>query len=191
METIKTSPVGKTSIRNNRQGFTLIELLVVLSILGLSMMLVLPRFTGAMQSARVKTALRDAADLFRKAHAHSVLKRKEWHVRVDMEKGEFTLVVSPEDKDAENDVNDEEKSGTVLTLSLPEDLKVDSVKTGLDSRVKVKKKNRQPKDIIFYPLGNSSGGRVLLHDKNERTYAIEINPLNGRVLLIHDVEKRG
>lgn len=188
MEIIKTSPVGRTSIRrqNSPRGFSLVELLVVLSILGLSMTLVLPRFTGAIQSARVKTALRDAADLFRKAHAHSVLKRKQWLVRVDPEKGVFTLAVSPEDQEGEKMADDGEQAGAILTVSLPEELTVDSVKTDLSTHKRGKQKKQKPKDVIFYPLGNSSGGRVLIHDKKERRYTIEINPLNGRVRLIHD-----
>ena len=83
---------------------------------------------------------------------------------------------------------DEEQPGAVLTVSLPEEIKVDSVKTDLGAHSKRKQKIRQAKDIIFYPLGNSSGGRVLMHDEKERRYAIEINPLNGRVRLIHDVK---
>ncbi len=38
--------------RNNESGFTLLELLVVMSIIAILMMIAVPRFTGAIRSAR-------------------------------------------------------------------------------------------------------------------------------------------
>ena len=50
------APARATRLRRSRRGFTLVELLLVLVILGILASLVLPKFTGRTEQARVTAA---------------------------------------------------------------------------------------------------------------------------------------
>jgi len=164
------------------RGFTLIELIVVLAIVGVSAALVLPRFAESVQNARVKTALRDSSNLMRKARIHSVFKRQECRVVVDREKGTMVL------QDAEK--TDGEETPVLETIQLPQGLSIDRLETEFWKKKKKASKYGKKKEVIFYPMGNSSGGRLHLKDKKEKEYLIEVNPLNGRVKIIDEVGKK-
>jgi type II secretion system protein H len=177
MVTIKTSSVGKTSTQNKRRGFTLIELIVILVILGLSAAVVYPRIGAGLQGAKIRAGLRDASDLLRYARAQSIMTREQWRVQVDGKGGVLDLLGTTQDDESD-----------ILTKSvvLPEGLSILSVRTELSTNRASRKEDTGPKDIIFYPVGNSSGGRIEFRDAKNRMYTIEVNPFNGKVRIIDE-----
>jgi general secretion pathway protein H len=157
-------PPSKTS------GFTLIELILVLAIMAVSAALVVPRFVDSLENVRVKTALRDASNLMRRARVHSVLERKEYQVVVDREAGMLTLQPSQAPDEGET---------PSLTIS-----GMDLDFTGSNKKKSQEKWSK--KYLTFYPMGNSSGGRLSFADSRDRRYAIEINPFTGRVSIFNE-----
>ena len=155
------------------------ELLIVLAVLGLSLTLVIPRFGGALESARIKAALRDTSDLFRKARAQSVLKRLQTSVKIYPKRGEFELVVPvPANQD-------KEAGESTKSVSLPEGLSITTLQMNMLSKKKVKSDDEKPKEILFYPSGNCSGGHIEIEDKKKRIFSIDINPFNGKVVIVY------
>ncbi|MCD4721403.1 MAG: hypothetical protein K8S13_16315, partial [Desulfobacula sp.] len=43
-------------------------------------------------------------------------------------------------------------------------------------------------DIIFYPAGNTDGGRITLMNKKGRTFLIEVNVITGNAQIIEENE---
>lgn len=66
----------KRKARNNESGFTLIELLVVMSIIAILMLIALPRFTGAIRSARESVLKEDLAVMRSAIDSYTMDKQK-------------------------------------------------------------------------------------------------------------------
>jgi general secretion pathway protein H len=167
------NPTTRTS------GFTLIELMLVLAIMAVSAALVVPRFADSLENVRVKTALRDASNMMRRARVHSVLERKEYLVVVDREEGTLTL--------QQSETQDEEDAPTLSGMELPRGLTISGMDMDFSGSKKEKKQEKWSKKYLtFYPMGTSSGGCLYLADSKDRHYTIEINPFTGRVSIFNE-----
>jgi Tfp pilus assembly protein FimT len=152
--------------------------------MGLSVALVLPRISGTHQSARIKTTVRKTANLIRLAQVRAVLERRECRVLVDREEGRVTLQKAK--------AEEEETDSPAKSIVLPEELIILRVDTDGSNRKKKKKsthKGRRANEIAFFPMGNSSGGKIYLgKERDQRQYVIEINPFNGRVTVLYETK---
>ena len=161
--------------------------MIVITIMGLAMAVVVPRFGGALDRAEIRAALRDASDLLRTAHAQAVVKRENWLVRVDQEEGRLSLM-GPRSQSDDN----EESLVEAKLISLPKGLKISDIEIGksvksASGKKKKKKKNKAAHDdIVFYPFGNSSGCAIEFRDGRKREYTIEVNPFTSRVQVINE-----
>ena len=140
-------------------GFTLIELLVVLAILGLAYSLVPPLFSGARSTAELKGAARQLAAGLRQARNYAVVRRTEAVLTLDVEKRDFSV------------------SGDARTYRLPRQVELKLVtaqREVLDDKLAA---------IRFYADGSSNGGRITLGN-GERSFAVDVNWLTGRVAIL-------
>lgn len=140
-------------------GFTLIELLVVLAILGLAYALVPPLFSGARSTAELKGATRQLAAGLRQARNYAVVRRTEGVLTLNVEKRDFTV------------------SGDARTYRLPGQVELKLVTAQreiVDDKLAA---------IRFYADGSSNGGRITL-GTGERSFAVDVNWLTGRVAIL-------
>jgi general secretion pathway protein H len=137
----------------------LIELLVVLAILGFAYTLVPPLFSGARSTAELKGAARQLAAGLRQARNYAVVRRTEAVLTLNVDKRDFSV------------------SGDSRTYLLPRQVElklVTSQREVVDDKLA---------SIRFYADGSSNGGRITLGN-GERSFAVDVNWLTGRVAIL-------
>jgi general secretion pathway protein H len=144
------------------RGFTLIEMLVVLLIIGLSLGLVgilVNRGTGGLELRRFA---RDISSVLRYARSQAVSEKKMYSFIV--QKSDMTYAVYS------SYTADEETEEPLILKTIPENLKL--IFNGRDM------------DMIridFSPLGNSTGGTLMIEDQRGERLFISVNRVNGKV----------
>jgi len=151
----------KTYIKN--AGFTLIELIIVLIIIGLAASVTFI----SIGIAHKKAVIRDAAKRYylslRQARVLAATKRMETAVVLSQEGNSYRIVrvLTKVNSSGEK----EESYDLIQRVNLPQGITI------------------QGDNIYFYPLGGSSGGRVIIKDTQERAYGVRVNDVTGKVRL--------
>jgi general secretion pathway protein H len=148
-----TTPPGR------RGGFTLLEVLIVLAVMGAVAGLVLPFAGGGLDSMRVAAGARGVVSFLNEARNRAIAEAAPLEVSFDAEEG---LLVrrraGVEGAEAE------------ARYRLPGSLTV--------SRMGKANGNEGVYDsIIFYPLGDSTGGTVELKDAADRRWTVTVGVL--------------
>ncbi len=177
--------------RNRRQGFTLIELLVVLVIVGLVAGLGVPRLFNSLGSVNLKTSARKTVSILKYARDTAFYKKQLTKVVVDLDHRKLAVLVfqevvpdPEEEKEADPDeppfLFQEKKMEWVedKALSFPEGVFIkECVKD--DDPVSSGKF-----DLLFSPVGNSSGGEIHLMNTREKEFIIAIDFITGSAQII-------
>lgn len=140
------------------KGFSLLELLVVLVIIGLSASLVLPRLAGGLSSLKLKTAAREVSATLRYARSLAVSMGKEQVMNLDIDAGKYWL-----------------NQDTVNIRSLPPEVCFRNLTTQGEEITTGRV------GIIFYPMGNSSGGSIFITTGKDRKCLILTRLITGVV----------
>lgn len=142
--------------RRGVRGFTLLELVVVLVIVSVGLVLVAPRFSGALVGLELKGAARDVASGLRYARGRAIATGRETRLALDVDTGRYWIDGDPRER------------------SLP---------NGVDLRLVVGRSevfNDGVGAITFFPDGSSTGGRVIL-SVDERQFRVDVHWLTGGV----------
>ena len=143
-------------------GFTLLELLVVLVILGLSLTIVPPLFSGALPTLTLKGAVRDMQLALRQARSESIVRNQPADIRLLPDEA-YYLVGSSSRKQY-----------------FPS-----SIRLGLDQSQE-ESGAKEPQIMRFFPDGSSSGGHITL-SSGDQGYKLSVDWLTGRIT-IHEVD---
>ncbi|MBI5097648.1 MAG: GspH/FimT family pseudopilin [Nitrospirae bacterium] len=155
----------KFQISNSRrEGFTLIELIIVLLIIGIATGLVGIAINRTSGNHRLKTFAKEISAVLRYARSHAVSEKKTYCFSIDRDGRMFKLYTDNTSKD------NDEKFVQVLVKSIPEELQI--TLTGRDPEASF---------IEFFPIGNSTGGRVELSNQKEKFYFVTVNRITGKV----------
>lgn len=157
-------------------GFTLLELLIVLFIMAVSAAMVLPRIGGSLPGVTLKAGARSVAASLRSARSQAVSQRIPYALVVFKEQqllGVMPLGVLLESPESAVPVG-------YRYYQPPERVRIESA----PADVLAQDENRSV--IVFYAGGASSGGRITLHDARQRTYAVTVDAITGRIA----IEKR-
>ncbi len=140
-------------------GFTLIEMLVVLTILALMMAVVVPAINRGM-TVTASDIARDVQIGLRKARSDAVTQQKSQAFVVDMQKRQFQIRGRK-------------------TTQLPEGIE-------LTAKVAHSEVMDEKAAVRFYPDGSSTGGRISVHQDDEKIL-INVDWLTGRVSLVQEL----
>jgi type II secretion system protein H len=173
--------------RIDSRGFTLIELIVVLVIISLMMALVTPRLIGSLTKMNLKTSAQKISSSLRYARSQAVSEQTVYHAVFDFENNSIYIKKeNPQDDEdtyfkseiesAETDNSKSKRSG-MESYILPEGVVIKKAIIANEEIVS------DLFTIVFYPVGSSSGGSVVLMDEKERQYQINVDFITGIINL--------
>ncbi|MFQ5765781.1 MAG: GspH/FimT family pseudopilin [Rhodospirillales bacterium] len=147
--------MNRAGRRRSEAGFTVIELIVVLALLALAYALVAPSITAVFDRPRLDNAARNVAGSLREARALAIETFRDTR-----------FVVAPDRRSWQSG----ERTGVVA----------EGIDLSLERPASRDKGAKEAKEIVFFPDGSSTGGRVLLR-RGERIRVIAVEWLTGRV----------
>ncbi len=158
-------------------GFTLMELMVVLVIMALTAAFVVPRLGGPLSRLGSVSAAKKTCACLRYARSRAASKKKAYKVVFDIDKN--ILTISPF---YEN--NEPEKAGGSgksfdKSYELPQGVFFEEL---VDSHDRYADSGRFT--IVFFPNGGSSGGKIMIKDKKNRKFTIDVDPISGTVRVV-------
>lgn len=165
------------------RGFTLLELMVVLLIIALASGLVGVKVAGTLAHTTLRTAAKRSAAMLRYARTQAVALQEPYRARFELDGG--TLQVGPEGKmpqEGEEEAAREVQGAEERFWKLPEGIRFAKAILG------DKEMEGESFSILFFPVGNSTGGEVVLEDGRERRYAVAVDTLTGSVR-VREVEE--
>ncbi len=151
----------KVVIKNS--GFTLLELIIVLIIIGLAASVTFISIGIAHKKAVIREAAKRYYLSLRQARVLAATKKMETAVVLSEEGNSYQIVRVLKKQSSEGE--EEESFVLIKRVNLPQGVTI------------------QGDIIYFYPLGGSSGGRVIIEDTQERAYGIRVNDITGKIKL--------
>ena len=154
----KTSPDNGQRTTNNRQdyGFTLQELIVVISLLGIMLVLTVPRFHETLFLDEGKTGSRWIIGKIQALKEAAVSNQKHYTLHIDLDAERFWETdesMSPEDIE----------NAALNAASLPDGLKIADIEYPMRGKI-----NSGRAEITFYKNGYSD--KVLIHLQDGEIY---------------------
>ena len=159
-------------------GFTLFELLVVVLIIGLISALVVPRMAASLPGVQLKSTARAVAASLRYARSQAVFESIPYVAIFD--NNQRLLAVEPMEKPV--DTAELDRFRAILDGS-PLD-KVYALPDGIEWAAFNNSDAAQDGDvfpILFFPRGDSTGGKVVLKNVRRKQYAIAVDTITGSV----------
>ncbi len=169
------SSVGKALIKNKlfghrENGFTLIELVSVLVLIGLFLGLASPFVMATLDRIQADSSVRKMVSMLASARSQAIAEKTSLVFQGDLDQNQYWI----------SDPRTEESSDLVQlerTIQLREfDDGEASFREGIFS-------------ITFYPMGNTSGGTILLEpsdpDADAPSFLLTIDPVTGKSYLQH------
>jgi len=159
-------------------GFTLFELMVVILIVGLISALVMPRMAATLPGVQLKSTARAVAASLRYARSKAVYESTPYMAVFDS--AQNFLAVEP----VERPMDSAELNDLRETLNSSGLEKVYEFPDGIEFRVLNNSGNAEDTElfpVLFFPRGDSTGGRIVLENLRRRQFAVTIDPITGMV----------
>lgn len=151
-----------------------------MAMIGILSALVLPRIGGNRSRLHLKVAAKNVASLLRYARDQSVAGGIDIRVVYEISDNRIVILATETENEASEDSSSSGKVIPERVYSLPEKISPDPSLfegNGFDNRIRL---------VVFYALGNSSGGSVLLRDDRERKQEIRVDPITGAVRVVEE-----
>ncbi|RMG03462.1 MAG: type II secretion system protein GspH [Nitrospirae bacterium] len=161
----------QSDLAEKQYGFTLLELLVVLVLVGIIAAIVSLSIGVAQKKTQLRDAARRAYLQIRHAREVAVLEKKYVSLSISDEGDAYTIRSGTESKEAELQTGDDNGKRPAGNSDILYQVKMP---TGI---------NISGKTIVFYPRGDSTGGKLLITDRDGRSYMIMVDEFSGKVRL--------
>jgi general secretion pathway protein H len=161
-------------------GFTLFELLVVMSIISLIAALVMPQMTASLPGVRLKSTTRAVAASLRYARSRAVYESTPYVAIFDSAR-KF-LAVEP----IATPLDAAESGGIRKILETSNLEKVYEIPDGIEFGILNRPAGEEDPDvfpILFFPGGDSTGGKIILENLRRRQYTVTVDAITGIVAI--------
>jgi len=163
-------------LRNRTTGFTLFELLVVLILITLITSLVGPRLINSLNRRNIESTARQIAAILRYARSGSVTEKVPYRAIFNMDIDQLTIEQyrTSEEEALSNPATNPELDSRVYTFGPGIRLNKGILLDGqtVDAGVF---------EMVFFPMGGTSGGEVILSDERNRRFSIAVDMITGAV----------
>jgi general secretion pathway protein H len=162
------------------RGFTLFELLVVMLIISLIAALVMPQTAASLPGVRLKSAARAVAASLRYARSRAVYESTPYVAIFDSTR-KF-LAVEP----IETPLDAAESDGIRKILDTSKLEKVYEFPDGIEFDVLNRPAGDEDPEIfpiLFFPGGDSTGGKIILENLRRRQYTVAVDTISGMVAI--------
>ena len=159
-------------------GFTLFELLVVILIISLISALVMPQMAASLPGVQLKSTTRAVAASLRYARSRAVYESTPYIAIFDSTR-KF-LAVEP----IETPIDAAQSGGIRKILDTSKLEKVYEFPEGIEFDVLNSTAADEDPDvfpILFFPRGDSTGGKIVLENLRRRQYTITVDTITGSV----------
>lgn len=169
------SSAGKILKRSNplcfrERGFTLIEMVSVIALIGLFMALVTPFVMTTLDRIQSDSSVRELASTLAFARSQAVATKTSLVFQGDLDQNQYWVT----------DPNTEENSEV---MELDRNIQFREFDDGEESL------RKGTFSVTFYPLGNTSGGTILLEPSDAEadapSFELTIDPVTGKPYLQH------
>lgn len=168
--------------RGAQAGFSLLELVIVLVVMGLLTSLVLPAVGAGLRNWQLRNVAAELVSNLRLARADAVTSKLVQAVRLDLDHDRVDRLQATELAVAAGEL-ERFAQNQLAALFGEEPGPIDFSAFGSEEQPVLSGAHY----ILFYPRGNSTGGRVTIrHREDDRTLVVTVAPVTGRV----EVEKR-
>ncbi len=138
-----------------RRGFTLLELIIVLFLAGLVAVLVVPSFSGTLESARLRSGAAEMRAVLTLARTLAASGSRIRTVAVDPLKGEYGI------------------EGGTRTYVLPDGIRFESAQLG------GRTVEEEPFRVRFFPDGSAEEASILVSSAAGGRIRVTVDPLTG------------
>lgn len=152
-------------------GFTLLELSLVLFIIGLLVMVLVPRF-GGLEHARLDTSAKRLVALVRYLHGEAAFRGQTYRIQYDLDQQRYGVQVLTPSQATKTFVVDE--SPLSQTVQLPTNITFADIHVPSIGRVRSGQVFTH-----FYPQGYTDPTVIHLRDQQSRTVTVIIPPITG------------
>ncbi len=163
--------------RGGSRAFTLLELLVVIAIVGMISALVVPRLLASLPGVQLKSTARAVAASLRYARGQAVFETTPYIVTLDRSRG--LLIIEPAVSPTAVEPGEVPAARTPpagqRVYALPEGIEVHASVDDADDGAE------SARMMLFFPRGDSTGGRLVLRNPHRREIAITVDPITGTV----------
>jgi prepilin-type N-terminal cleavage/methylation domain-containing protein len=162
------------------RGYTLVELCVVILILGIVLMVAIPRLVPFLTGSRLETAARELAAFCRYLNAQAVLTKLHHTLNIDIGEGEYWVTTIAETEEAtffpdSQDLQDVEIDTDLLRRrKLPEGVRFEDVLLSVSGG-----NDRGIVEVDFTPLGPTEKIFVHLTGDTGRKNTVFFDPMTG------------
>lgn len=167
------------SNRFTGKGFSLVELLVVMAILSVMLALVAPMVFNSWEKLRFQATVRNLVSGLRYARYQAIATKMQVNFQLDQEEQRYQISFRMPAETAEGDDSwkdfEEGLRRRERTVLLPQGVRLKGLwRPGQDS-------SSEGGVIVFYPQGNSSGGKIALESSKGRELWVVVDPWGGRI----------
>ena len=149
------SPEGPRDPRPAAGGFTLLELIVVLFLAGLVAALVVPSFSGTLESARLRSSAAEMRAALTLARTLAASGSRVRAVSFDVDRGEYAV------------------DGEARKYLLPEGIRIASARVGTSAAVS------ELFRVRFFPDGSAEGAEIVVASSAGGRLRVTVDPLTG------------
>jgi len=157
------------------RGFSLLELLVVILLISLISAVVMPRMAASLPAVQLKSTARTVAASLRYARSKAVFESTPYVAVFDHT--QRLLAVQPMEEPIE--FSELDKLREILNTSRVYELP-DGIEFGVFDNSGADE-DRDLFSILFFPRGDSTGGKIVLQNLRGRQYALTVDPITGAV----------
>jgi len=145
-------------VGNDKRGFSLLELLVVLLLLGLSSLIVLPSIEKGLKDRELRETTLKLAAVARNLRSRAIYESSLQRLYLDQRENSY-----------------QGSQGKKVLLST--DVRIMGIKGG-------EPVGEGLRQFLFFPNGSILGGEIGLASRDGSAYAIRLDPLLGRVVVV-------